>query len=205
MLYLSSYKIGNKVEELKKWIKENDNKIGVIINSKDIKPDDESKEIKIEENVNDIENVGFKATVVDLRNYFDKKELLEKDLKQIKAFYVIGGNVFALRKAMNLSGFDNYLNKFLDNEKNLYIGYSAGMCVLAPNLKGLDIVDEPINPYNSDNVEYKGLGLVDYVPVPHYKSNHKESELIDSVVEYLDENNIKYKTFKDGDVEIIRK
>lgn len=204
MLYLSSYKLGNKVEELKKWIEQNNNKIAVIINSKDLKPDDENKELKIKENINDIENIGFKATIIDLKKYFNNKELLDKDLKQFKAFYVIGGNVFALRKAMSLSGFDIFLKDFLLNKENLYIGYSAGMCVLAPKLNGLDIVDNPLNPYNSDDIEYNGLGLVDYVPVPHYKSNHKESELIDEVVEYLNKNNIKYKTFKDGDVEIIR-
>ena len=42
-LYLSSYRLGNKTEELKKWIKEHDNKILVVINSLDKYPDGERK------------------------------------------------------------------------------------------------------------------------------------------------------------------
>ena len=42
--------------------------------------------------------------------------------------------------------------------------------------------------------------LFDYIFLPHYKSNHKETELIDGCVEYCDKHNIKYKTLRDGDV-----
>lgn len=42
-LYLSSYKLGNKKEELEKWIKEHNNKICLIPNSRDIYPESERK------------------------------------------------------------------------------------------------------------------------------------------------------------------
>ena len=38
------------------------------------------------------------------------------------------------------------------NNKLLYIGYSAGSCVLTKNLDGFQLVDEPINPYNDENI-----------------------------------------------------
>ena len=44
-LYLSSYKVGNKIEELKKWIIEHGNKICLIPNSRDIYPDGDRKSI----------------------------------------------------------------------------------------------------------------------------------------------------------------
>ena len=107
---------------------------------------------------------------------------------------------FALRQAMYLSGFDEYLKTIKDDKNYLYAGYSAGICVLSPSLRGLELVDEPINPYNEENVIYDGLNIIDFVPVPHYKSDHPESHLMDNVVQFLLEKDIRYQTLKDGDV-----
>ncbi len=204
LLYLSSYKLGDRKDVLKKWILENGNKIILISNSKDWRIDCDEKEQGIKKNVADLEEVGFDVKRIDLRNYFGKKEQLEKDLEGYFAFYVLGGNVFILRKAMQLSGFDEYILKKQNDDKYLYAGYSAGICVLGPSLYGLDIVDKPINPYNEEEVLYGGLNILDFMPIPHYKSNHPESKLIDEEVKFLKENKIKYKTLQDGDV-IIKK
>lgn len=101
---------------------------------------------------------------------------------------------------MKLSGFDKYLIDNANNKNFLYIGYSAGSCVLSKSLNGFELVDNPLNPYNNNEVIYEGIGLIDYVIAPHYKSNHKESKLIDNVVEYFKNNNINYKTLRDGEV-----
>lgn len=101
---------------------------------------------------------------------------------------------------MQLSGFDQYLRDISNKKNYFYGGYSAGICVLAPNLEGLHLVDEPLNPYNTDVAIYNGIDLLDYLPLPHYKSDHPESEMIDNVVEYCKSNNIKYKTLSDGEV-----
>lgn len=200
-LYLSSYKIGNRTEELKQWIKENDNKICLIPNSRDVYPESERKTLGIQKDVKELEDLGFEVTVISLKNYFNKKEKLKEDLYNFHAFYVIGGNTFVLRQAMYLSGFDEYLKEISNNSNYLYAGYSAGICVLSENLHGLSIVDNPNeNTYNYDNVIWQGLGFVNYLPLPHYKSDHPESALIDKEVEYCENNNITYKTLKDGDV-----
>lgn len=199
-LYLSSYKIGEKVDELKKWINEHGNKICLIPNSRDIYPESERKEKGIQADVEELTNIGFDVTVISLKDYFNHKEELIKALEKFRAFYVIGGNVFALRQAMYLSGFDEYL-KTIENDPNyLYAGYSAGICVLAKDMHGLDICDDPnINPYGIDTM-WNGLGYFDYIFLPHYKSNHKETELIDTSVDYCNQHNIKFKTLSDGDV-----
>ena len=101
---------------------------------------------------------------------------------------------------MQLSGFDEFLKKQIDNTDFLYSGYSTGICVLSPNLNGLEIVDEPLNPYNVDEIIYKGKGLFDYIPIPHYKSNHPKSHLIDDVIKFLLANNIKYQPIRDVEV-----
>ena len=176
ILYLSSYKLGNKTDYLKNWIKENNNKILLIPNSRDAKTDRERNKEKIESNIKMLEDVGFDVKILDLKKYFDNNNKLYEDLKGFNAFCVIGGNVFVLRQAMKLSGFDRFLQENKDDKNMLYIGYSAGSCVLSKNLDGLQLVDEPLN-FHSE-VIYDGVGFVDYCIVPHYQSDHKESELV---------------------------
>ena len=73
-------------------------------------------------------------------------------------------------------------------------------CVLSKDLHGLEKCDDPsINPYGIDTM-WNGLGYFDYLFLPHYKSDHKETKLIDDSVEYCNKNNIKYRTLRDGDV-----
>lgn len=199
-LYLSSYKLGNESDCLKDWISNNDNKILLIPNSRDANIQNEVAKSKIEQNKKMLEEVGFEVEILDLKKYFNNYQSLKEKVKEYNAFCVIGGNVFVLRQAMKLSGFDKYLIDNINNRNILYIGYSAGSCVLSKNLNGFHLVDDPINPYNTDEVIYEGIGIIDYSIAPHYKSNHKESELIDNVIEYFEKYNIKYKAIKDGDV-----
>ena len=199
-LYLSSYKLGDKEGEIKKWIDVNGNKIALIPNSRDIYEDGERKMSGINKDSEQLKEIGFDVSIISLKDYFGKYDKLVEDLKDYKAFYVIGGNSFVLRKAMQLSGFDTFLKNIKNKEDYLYVGYSAGICVLAPNMDGLQLVDEPVNPYNDDDVIYDGISLIDYLPLPHYKSNHPETELIDKSVKYCNDKNIKYKTLSDGDV-----
>lgn len=204
ILYLSSNKLGNKTDFLKDWIENNSKKIVLITNARDAKIQNNEEKEKLNKNIEMLKEIGFEVNILDLKEYFGNNELLNKELKKYNSFCVIGGNVFVLRQAMKLSGFDQFLINNQHNNKLLYIGYSAGSCVLTKNLDGFQLVDEPINPYNDENVIYEGVGLLDYCIVPHYKSNHKESALIDNVVQYMEERKIKYKALSDGDV-IIQK
>lgn len=200
-LYLSSYKLGNDVSYLKKWIKENDNKILLIKNARDTKEQNEAEKNIIQQNIKMLEELGFNVTILDLKEYFNKSDELKKFItNNYRAFCVIGGNVFILRKAMQLSGFDSYLKENHNNDDLLYIGYSAGICVLSPSLVGLELVDNKINIYNSDEIIEEGLGLIDYSIAPHYKSDHPESVSIDNLVRFFEKNKVKYKTLSDGEV-----
>ena len=205
LLYLSSYKLGNEIEVLKNWIKENGNRIILIANSRDWSLESQAKEESILRDCALLQQIGFDVKRLDLREYFGKEEKLRQDLEKERAFFAIGGNTFTLRMAMKYSGFDKYLIEISNSDKYLYAGYSAGICVLAPKLNGLDLVDEPINPYNSDSALYEGINILDFIPVPHYKSEHPESQLVDRVVELFEEKKIKYKALRDGDVIIMNK
>lgn len=201
-LYLSSYRTGNDVEELLKWKEVHENKILVIPNAVDMFPDGERKTNGIQDKCKDLEILGFEPEVLDLRNFFNKKEELANYIKRANAFYVIGGNVFVLRTAMKMSGFDEILIELSKSEDYLYSGFSAGICILAKDLHGIHLADDiNADPYKYGKTIWDGVGLIDYMPVPHYDtSEHPESHLMYGVVEYLQNNNLSYKTLKDGEV-----
>lgn len=200
-LYLSSYKLGNDVELLKEWVK-NNQKILVIPNALDVFEDNERKTNGVLDKCKDLQDLGFETQILDLRNYFNKEDELRQYLKDYNSFYVLGGNVFVLRQAMKLSGFDNYLNDISKLDNYLYAGFSAGICVLAKDLHGIHLADEPEkDPYNYGSIIWDGVGIIDYMPVPHFDTpEHPESHLMYNVVKYLQDNNLPYQTLRDGDV-----
>lgn len=200
-LYLSSYKLGNDIELLKEWVK-NNNKMLVIPNALDVFEDSEKKTNGILDKCKDLQELGFETQILDLRNYFNKEDELRSCLQDYNSFYVLGGNVFVLRQAMKLSGFDNYLNDISKLDNYLYAGFSAGICVLAKDLHGIHLADKPEkDPYNYGNIIWDGIGIIDYMPVPHFDTpEHPESHLMYDVVKYLQDNNLPYQTLRDGDV-----
>lgn len=204
ILYLSSYKFGNDTQYLKDWISKNNNEVLLIFNALDAKGEEKIKNnISIDTKL--LTEIGFEVKVVDLKDYFGKAEQLKNEFSKYNTYCVMGGNVFVLRQAMNLSGFDEYLKEISSNDNYLYIGYSAGSCVLSKDIEPLATVDEPISLYDKSKVIYEGIGLVNYLIIPHYKSDYHKSYLIDELVLKCEKENIKFKTINDGDVKIIWK
>jgi len=205
LFYLSSYLLGNQTEFLREKSKTYP-KIGYISNAMDFKNVDLQRlENSNRENVKSLENLGFQVETINLQDYFDDSSLLENKLNELSGLFVRGGNVFALRQAMKLSGLDNILLKFYrDSKSYLYIGYSAGICVLSPNLKGLELVDSAQDSIylGRAGLVWQGLNIINYSIAPHYKSDHGESELIGKVVEYFIEQKVLFKVLRDGEVEI---
>ncbi len=103
------------------------------------------------------------------------------------------------------SGFERIITKLLEEDVIAYGGYSAGICVLAAGLKGLDLVDDPaeVQRVFPGGAIWDGLGLLPYTPVPHFQSKHLESEMIDAVVSFLQSSGVSYRTLKDGEAIVI--
>lgn len=198
-LYMSSQKFGNKIDVLKNWINEHDNKILLIFNALDAK-EKKKIEFNIKEDTKLLQDIGFDVKVVDLKDYFENNQKLKLDFEKYNSCCVMGGNVFVLRQAMKYSGFDEFLyQKSLDNDF-LYIGYSAGSCVLCENLKIFDRVDEPIKFYGKNEILYNGLNFIDYIFIPHYESDYHKVNLIQEVFEKCKIENKKFKAVRDGEV-----
>lgn len=199
VLYLSSQKFGDNDDFFKKWINNHNNKILLIFNALDAKGQDKINN-NVKEDINLLKQIGFEVTVIDLKEYFDKYNKLKKICQNYNAFCIMGGNVFVLRQAMKYSGFDTFLKEISNNDNYLYIGYSAGSCVISKELDILKKVDEPIDFYNKGEIIYDGIGLISYTFIPHYKSNYHKAYLIDEIVDTCKKYNIEYKTFRDGEV-----
>lgn len=202
-LYLSSYGLGNKPEEMLPLIG-NNKRVAIIMNAQDAKAPDRRSE-RLQQEIDGLAALGLVPEEFDLRDYFDDQDNLTAVVKQFGYIWVRGGNVFLLRRAFKQSGFDQLLTQLLQDDQVAYGGFSAGVCVLAPSLHGIELVDptdELAEGYDSDIV-WEGLGILEYAVAPHYKSDHPESADIDKCVAYLKEKQIPYKTLRDGEAIVI--
>lgn len=194
-LYLSSYLIPD-LNQFIEFVGKNPKsiKIGLIVNAKDDKELDEKK-IKINRAKNYFKNLGFNVEKIDLKDYFDKDSLKET-LMKYDVIWVIGGNTYSLRWAMEKSNFKNSMkNAFASGV--IYAGDSAGAIVAGPTLKYFDIVDNASSP---PETIYEGLNFVDFSILPHSDSD-KFKEAIISIKKKLLNNN--YKTINLNDNEFV--
>jgi dipeptidase E len=202
-LYLSSYKFGNHPEKLTELAGSN-KKVAVIMNAVDF-GDKERQNNNLFTQIEKLKEFGFNAEGLDLRNYFGKRDELKEYLKGIGMVWIHGGNAFILKRAFEQSGFDFLIKEFVINNQIIYAGFSAAVCVVAPTLRGTELVDDlNIVPEGyKPNFSWDGLGFIPYNVAVHYRSNHPESELIEKEVEYFKEKNISYKTLQDGEVIVV--
>lgn len=204
-LYLSSYRLGNSPEKLAALIGIN-KKIAVISNALDFSTDITRRNEGVQREIGDLNQLGLQAEELDLRKYFNKNNELEQKLSGYGALWVRGGNTFVLRRAFKESGLDEWLKRQVDNKEFVYAGYSAGVCILSPSLKGLEIVDDPIvvvDGYPKETL-WDGLGLIDFAFAPHFESpGHPETEAVSKEVEYYKKTGEKYRALHDGEVIIL--
>jgi dipeptidase E len=162
--------------------------------------------MRVTEELEALSTLGLEPETVDLRNFFGSPSATRNTLDAFNGVWVLGGNVFILRRAMKYSGFDQLLaEKAADSMPFVYSGYSAGACVLGPTLKGLHLVDPPeqlAEGYEAE-VIWEGLNLLPYSIAPHFDSVHPESLQINDVVEYFDAHQIPYRTLRDGEAIVV--
>ena len=204
-LYLSSYQIGSAADSLGLLFGEK-KRIGVIRNALDYSTDIERLQRGKEFEFSQLESVGLIPEEIDLRNYFNNQVDLAARIEEIDGLWVVGGNTFILRKAMKQSGLDAILLNKVRDPDFVYAGYSAGVCVVTPTLKGIHLADEPElvpQSYDSETI-WDGLGLVPFCIAPHYRSDHPESQMIELCVEYFIEHKLPFVALRDGDVFITK-
>jgi dipeptidase E len=205
-LYLSSYRIGDHGQRLLELVDAN-RRASVIMNGMDGFVATKRAEL-FERTQRDLAELGFEVTELDLRAYFDSPEGLRRDLERFDLVWANGGNAFTLNMAMRQSGFAAELRDLLRADALVYGGYSAGAVVAGDTLRGIELIDpadpaEAVPPGYRADVSWQGLGLVEYAVVPHYRSDHWESERIEEVVRYYMEEEIPYRALRDGEVILV--
>lgn len=200
-LYLSSYHLGKNSQKLVALV-ENNPKTAVVPNALDFATNIERRNASILAEINDLKKLGFQPEEFDLKKYFGNPKKLGMDLSKYGLIWVVGGNSFLLRKAMWMCGMDKWLIKSKKSNNIVYGGYSAGVCVLSPNLKGLELVDDPkvVAEGYDKKIIWDGIGIIDWAFAPHYKSNHPESAKVSKLVEFYIDKNIYFKALRDGEV-----
>jgi len=204
--YLSSFRIGNESEKLKSMAQSGNKRVAYISNAVDYLEDDEFRTMIETNDICDLQELGLEVNTVDLREYFDKTRKLEEKMKEFDIIWITGGNVFVLLQAMKLSGLDSIIVNWHDqNVDKIYGGFSAATYVLAPELKGMHLVDDQNEkPYGEEHQTiWNGLGILDYVIVPHYKSEHFESDAVEEAIQYFIDNKVHFKALRDGEVIVI--
>jgi dipeptidase E len=201
--YLSSYRFGDRFDRLLAMVGKGA-QAGVIANGLDAVSDAERAAYarNVHDPIAELRAVGLGAFDLDLRNYFGAPDRLAETLSKLQLVWVTGGNAFLLRRAMRQSGFDGVIGGCLADDKLVYGGWSAGAVVAGPDLRGVELMDDPnllAEGYDAAPV-WDGLGLVGFHLVPHYESDHPDSEAAGRVTAYLLDHALPYRTLRDGDV-----
>jgi len=203
-LYLSSYEFGYHPDRFFELIDDKRVKIAIIANSADLFPEQGIEE-RVALDIEFFAKNGYDSERLDLREYFGDEDELEEKMQEFGVVWVRGANVFVLIRAFECSGFGNIIKKRLQEDSVVYGGYSAGACVMGNTLHGLELCDDAhtVPSGYEEEVIWDGLGILPYVIVPHYDSDHPESGYIDEVVGYLYENDIPHKKLRDGEAVFI--
>lgn len=177
-LYLSSYGLGKHPERLLDLL---DGRHGLVVLNALDGGDPLRRREQGEQQRAALAGLGLSSTELDLRLLGSDR--LTEALDAADFLWVRGGNVFTLRMAMARSGLDGMLVDQLAADTLVYAGFSAGPCVLAPSLRGLEHCDPVADALRSyGEVRHDGLGVLDRPVVPHLDSpGHPETELLGEV------------------------
>lgn len=203
-LYLTSYRLGDHPEDLVRLAGEGA-RVAVVGNAGDAFGDPAARTASVDRELASVRSLGFDAHELDLREWFGRPAALECHLEDVDLLWAKGGNTFVLRRAFHLSGLDGILLRRLADDSIVYGGYSAGAALAPPTLRGIDLMDEPeAEPAGySGEVLWDGLGLVLFLIVPHFRSDHPESELAEACVAALIERHVPFVALRDGETVLV--
>lgn len=216
-LYLSSFRLGHNPQAMVALVDKPQGKKTalVVANACDLSTA-EKRRSRLEKELRDLRGLGFAAEELDLRSYFgyaaqphSSYTALPIDLDAVLSacdlVWVRGGNPFVLRRAMRQSGFDLIVKTRLQRDALAYGGYSGGIAVIGPTLRGVELVSDPVHVpdgYDPETI-WEGLGLCDYSLVSHFRCEHPSSPAIEGVVRYLADRKMPFKTLRDGEALVI--
>ena len=200
-LYLSSYELGDHPSEFAAMVR-GSGYGWLIMNALD-GADPEVRHRETARQISNLAGLGLAASELDLRVH--DAESLRSTFGHPDFLWVRGGNVFTLRAALARSGADALIVEQLGLDAFVYAGFSAGACVLAPSLVGLEACDsteDAVSLYGG--AEYDGLSILDRPLVPHLVSpKHPESAALTRVARAYALEGKPYWALRDGDALVV--
>ena len=189
-IFLSSYGIPEKLRE-EFWrfinIKPQDLKVAYIANASD----NYKNRDWVYSTKNYFISLGVSVKDVDLRKYDKKQEKLIADLSLCHLIWVGAGDVFPLNMVMRSCSFKEVVCKLL-KQGVIYCGESAGAIVAGPSL-------EHFAEGEKDDLETAGLGIVDFLPIPHWE-NPEYKDSFDTITSSLAQTNYRIIRIRDDQV-----
>jgi len=157
----------------------------------------------LDEDYHRYKEYGFDIEILRLKNSTGVG--IRRTLERCDLIHVGGGNAYYLLQEIRRSGFDQLLGQALSDGKP-YVGSSAGSAVTGPSIDPLAPMDQPDAAPMLESTA--GLGLVDFVTIPHvgneafeptsskivsgvYGSTFKLVGLQDSQVAYVNDGALK--------------
>lgn len=113
---------------------------------------------------------GFNFDIYDIKG--KSQTDLERDLANYSIMYVEGGDPFYFQKAAEENNFGEYLAKRLA-QGLIYLGTSAGSIVVGPDTASVSRPGK--TPDKQGLSSTKGLGIVNFVVMPHWGDPEKSS------------------------------
>ena len=169
-LFLTSHDFGSHKNALLKLMGAG-RKALIITNARDYY-ENNKRLSDISEKMEVMKQAGIEVEEIDLKKYFGKKDELAEYIKLYNPdlIFAIGGNIFLLATAYQLSGFDDIVTRDLKQDKYVYGGNSAGAMVTTKHLKNYSyghlVPEAVVDIYGVDAV-LDGLGLIDKYIIAH--------------------------------------
>lgn len=203
-LYLSSFRLGDHPDVLTR-IAPPPGPVAVVANACDDR-DATTRLADVVRETDALSTLGYDACDLDLRQFFGGPDALATALVAVRMLWVRGGNVFLLNHALRESGADRLIRDRLRRDQLVYAGYSAGPCVLAPSLAGLELCDDASAVHRIWGVRATtdGLGVLDHAIVPHVDTpTHPESATLEEVGRRYVAAGVAHRQLRDGDVLVV--
>ena len=130
-----------------------------------------------------LEGLGF--AVVELELSTATPSEIEQTITQADALFIDGGNTFYLLQELKRTGAYELVKNHIHAGK-LYMGNSAGSIITAPDIGYCTAMEHMDSNKLNGSVDTRGLGAVDFYPVPHVGNPMFDKAVHTIIADYTD-------------------